>query len=33
MYVRDLFKVVISHIGCNIARGFINIVAYADDMV
>ena len=34
LYVRDLLKVVVkSCIGCNIAGWFINILAYADDMV
>ena len=34
LYVRDLLKAVVkSCIGCNIAGWFINILAYADDMV
>ena len=34
LYVRDLLKAVVkSCIGCNIARWFINILAYTDDMV
>ena len=34
LYVRDMIKMVVgSEIGCNIAGCFVNILAYADDMV